>query len=137
MTRTDDTTYTEITIGEYGREGWVLGAGDLDWYCSSNTEAHHGVRPVYEENRAELVALMGPDEYGSRRDVSGFRVPARPGDASPRRSQGLGIKSPGETAYFAQKPPATMWACIWITCCSLPGRKAWRLRHGGSERSWV
>jgi hypothetical protein len=63
VTRTDDTTYTEITIGEYGRDGWGPGGADLDWYCSSNTEAHHGVRPVYEENRAELIALMGPAAY--------------------------------------------------------------------------
>jgi hypothetical protein len=63
VTRTDDTTYTEITIGEYGRDGWGPGGADLDWYCSSNTEAHHGVRPVYKENRAELVALMGPPAY--------------------------------------------------------------------------
>ena len=45
VTRTDETTYTEITIGEYGRDGWGPGGADLDWYCSSNTEAHHGVRP--------------------------------------------------------------------------------------------
>jgi hypothetical protein len=63
VTRTDDTSYTEITIGEYGRDGWGPGGADLDWYCSSNTEAHHGVRPVYEENRAELIALMGPAAY--------------------------------------------------------------------------
>ena len=49
VTRTDETTYTEITIGEYGRDGWGPGGADLDWYCSSNTEAHHGVRPVYLE----------------------------------------------------------------------------------------
>jgi hypothetical protein len=63
VTRTDDTSYTEITIGEYGRDGWGPGGADLDWYCSSNTEAHHGVRPVYLENRAELVALMGKAAY--------------------------------------------------------------------------
>ena len=63
VTRTDDTTYTEITIGEYSRDGWGPGGADLDWYCSSNTEAHHGVRPVYLENRAELVALMGAAAY--------------------------------------------------------------------------
>ena len=63
VTRTDDTTYTEITIGEYGRDGWGPGGADLDWYCSSNTEAHAGVRPVYMENRAELVALMGTAAY--------------------------------------------------------------------------
>ena len=63
VTRSDDSTYTEISIGEYGRDGWGPGGADLHWYCSSNTEAHHGVRPVYLENRAELIALMGPGAY--------------------------------------------------------------------------
>ncbi|HEY5821609.1 MAG TPA: hypothetical protein VIT20_06515 [Propionibacteriaceae bacterium] len=63
VTRSDETTYTEVSIGEYGREGWGPGGHDLDWYCTSNTEAHHGREPVYRENRAELVALMGPSAY--------------------------------------------------------------------------
>ena len=63
VTRTDETTYTEVSIGEYGREGWGPGGHDLDWYCTSNTEAHHGRRPVYRENRDELIALMGESAY--------------------------------------------------------------------------
>jgi len=63
VTRTDETTYTEVSIGEYGRDGWGPGGHDLDWYCTSNTEAHHGRLPVYQENRAELVALMGTEGY--------------------------------------------------------------------------
>jgi hypothetical protein len=63
VTRTDETTYTEVTIGEYGRDGWGPGGHDLDWYCSSNTDAHHGVEPVYLSSRAELVALMGAAAY--------------------------------------------------------------------------
>ncbi len=63
VTRTDDTTYTEVSIGEYGRDGWGPGGHDLDWYCTSNTDAHLGRRPVYLENRAELVALMGRPAY--------------------------------------------------------------------------
>ena len=63
VTRTDETTYTEVSIGEYGRDGWGPGGHDLDWYCTSNNEAHGGARPVYLENRAELVALLGPAAY--------------------------------------------------------------------------
>jgi len=63
VTRTDDTSYVEISIGEYGRDGWGPGGHDLDWYCSANTDAHHGREPVYLSNRAELVALMGPAAY--------------------------------------------------------------------------
>jgi hypothetical protein len=63
ITRTDESTYTEVSIGEYGRDGWGPGGHDLDWYCTSNTEAHHGRRPVYRENRDELIALMGESAY--------------------------------------------------------------------------
>jgi hypothetical protein len=63
VTRTDDTTYLEVSIGEYGREGWGPGGHDLDWYCSSNTEAHVGTEPVYATNADELRALMGDQAY--------------------------------------------------------------------------
>ena len=57
--------YLEVTIGEYGRDGWGPGGHDLDWYCTANTEAHHGREPVYLANRAELVALMGAAAYAT------------------------------------------------------------------------
>jgi hypothetical protein len=63
VTRSDDTTYTEVSIGEYGRDGWGPGGHDLDWYCTANTEAHVGVEPVYRSCRDELVALMGEPAY--------------------------------------------------------------------------
>jgi hypothetical protein len=59
----DGTAYQEISIGEYDRRGWGPGGHDLDWYCSSNTEAHIGTEPVYVSSRAELVALMGEQGY--------------------------------------------------------------------------
>ena len=61
--RQDDTSYTEVSIGEYDRRGWGPGGHDLDWYCSGNTEAHVGVEPVYVENRAELTELLGVAAY--------------------------------------------------------------------------
>jgi hypothetical protein len=59
----DGTSYTEVSIGEYSREGWGAGGHDLDWYCSANTEAHNAPEPVYLSNRSELVALMGERAY--------------------------------------------------------------------------
>jgi hypothetical protein len=61
--RPDDTSYLEISIGEYERSGWGPGGHDLDWYCSSNTEAHVGVEPVFVSSEAELVELMGRAAY--------------------------------------------------------------------------
>jgi hypothetical protein len=63
VTRTDGTVYTEVSLGEYGRDGWGPGGHDLDWYCTSNTEAHVATEPVYRSSRAELVALMGAAGY--------------------------------------------------------------------------
>ena len=59
----DDSTYTEVTIGEYDRRGWGPGGHDLDWYCSGNTEAHVAPDPLYVTNEAELVELMGRAAY--------------------------------------------------------------------------
>ncbi|MGI8459308.1 MAG: hypothetical protein ACR2LI_14525 [Propionibacteriaceae bacterium] len=63
VTRSDDTTYTEVSIGEYGRDGWGPGGHDLDWYCTSNTDAHLGVQPVYLSSKAELTVLLGERGY--------------------------------------------------------------------------
>ena len=52
-----------MTIGEYGRDGGGPGDADLDWYCTANSDAHHGRQPVYLSCAAELTALMGPAGY--------------------------------------------------------------------------
>lgn len=80
VTRTDDTTYTEVSIGEYSRDGWGPGGHDFDWYCTSNTEAHQGQEPVYISNRPELVAVMGQAAYDELREHC-ETFEARPGRA--------------------------------------------------------
>ena len=61
--RPDGTTYLEASIGEYDRRGWGPGGHDLDWYCSSNSQAHVGHDPVYISNAPELRELMGDAAY--------------------------------------------------------------------------
>ncbi len=61
--RSDGSTYTEVSIGEYDRRGWGAGGHDLDWYCSGNTEAHVGAEPVFVSNATELIAMMGQPAY--------------------------------------------------------------------------
>ncbi|RCK69172.1 hypothetical protein DT076_12615 [Desertihabitans brevis] len=63
VTRADGTEYLEVTIGEYVREAWGPGGHELDWYCTSNTEAHVGTEPVYRSAEAELTELMGRPAY--------------------------------------------------------------------------
>jgi len=59
----DDTSYLEVSIGEYDRRGWGPGGHDLDWYCSGNPSAHVGREPVFRSLRAELTELMGEAGY--------------------------------------------------------------------------
>ena len=61
--RHDDTSYLEVSIGEYDRRGWGPGGHDLDWYCSGNTEAHVGAEPIYLSSATELITLMGQPAY--------------------------------------------------------------------------
>nr|WP_218848894.1 hypothetical protein [Nocardioides perillae] len=63
--RPDGTAYTEVGIEEYDRRGWGPGGHDLDWYCSSNTEAHVAPEPLYVTMAAELTELMGPAGYAA------------------------------------------------------------------------
>jgi hypothetical protein len=59
----DESSYLEVSIGEYDRRGWGPGGHDLDWYCSASPEAHTGREPVFRSCRAELVELMGTAGY--------------------------------------------------------------------------
>jgi len=61
--RPDGSSYLETSIAEYDRRGWGPGGHDLDWYCSSNPQAHVGAEPVFRSSAAELRALMGDEAY--------------------------------------------------------------------------
>ena len=63
LERPDGTTVLVVGIGEYDRRGWGPGGHDLNWYCSSNTEAHVAPDPVYLTERDALVEMMGQQAY--------------------------------------------------------------------------
>lgn len=52
-----------MTIGEYDRSAWGPGGASMNWWCSSNTEAHTAARPLYLTCAAELTALIGSANY--------------------------------------------------------------------------
>ena len=58
-----DNELTVTVIGEYGRMAWGEGGADLDWYCTSNTEAHTASKPVYLSSKEELIQMMGIAAY--------------------------------------------------------------------------
>ncbi|OAB87596.1 hypothetical protein AWH69_05910 [Janibacter melonis] len=61
----DETSYLEVSIGEYDRRGWGPGGHDLDWYCSGSPDAHVAADPVYVTERDGLVELMGAPAYAA------------------------------------------------------------------------
>lgn len=63
VTAADEVGYQVVGIGEYDRRGWGPGGHDLDWYCTTATEAHTAGSALYLRAREELVALMSPEAY--------------------------------------------------------------------------
>lgn len=65
-----------ITIEEYSRAGWGEGGHDLNWYCTSNTEAHNAALPLYLTERETLTELMGKEAYAILVEYCEARVAA-------------------------------------------------------------
>ncbi|MBK9100262.1 MAG: hypothetical protein IPM90_01550 [Austwickia sp.] len=63
VTLPDDTSYLEVSIGEYDRRGWGPGGHDLDWYCTGSPIAHGHDEPVFRSYADELRELMGDGAY--------------------------------------------------------------------------
>lgn len=61
--RTDGADMLIVTVGEYDRAAWGPGGAFMNWWCSSNTDAHTAVRPLYKAYASELTALIGPENY--------------------------------------------------------------------------
>ena len=68
--------FNVTVIGEYERLVWGDGGEDFDWYCTSNTEAHVGKKPVYLSNAEELAALMGQKNYEILKEICDKRMEA-------------------------------------------------------------
>lgn len=86
VTRPDDTEILITTIGEYDRRGWGAGGHDLNWWCTSATEAHVAAEPLFVGYRPELVELMGQAAYdvlaGLCEQALTARVAVHPADAA-------------------------------------------------------
>ena len=68
-----------VVIGEYTRDSWGAGGADLDWYCTSNTEAHTSSTPVYISQKTELIALMNEPAYGILKEKCNSVIKSREG----------------------------------------------------------
>ena len=70
----DDTDYQVIVIEEYKRKNWGEGGHTMDWYCSSDTDAHTATEPVYVSEKDTLVELIGKKAYAVLKEHCDNRV---------------------------------------------------------------
>ena len=133
VTRTDETSYTEVSIGEYGRDGWGPGGHDLDWYCTANTEAHHGTPAGLPEQPRRADRADGRDRVrGAGRAVR--RVRARPEtvDAAPGgRAEAL------PDCSGSLRPTSHNAACILDHLSFAAGPEGWPGRPSGWVSGWA
>lgn len=61
--RPDNSKVLVSTLSEFDRRGWGAGGHDLDWWCTSSTDAHVGTEPMYLSYSPELTALIGAAAY--------------------------------------------------------------------------
>ncbi|MGX4658365.1 hypothetical protein ACWCHM_32300 [Micromonospora sp. SCSIO 07396] len=73
-TRPDDTKVLVSTLAEFDRRGWGAGGHDLDWWCTSSTDAHVGTEPMYLSYGPELTALVGAPAYAKLAELCAARL---------------------------------------------------------------
>ncbi len=106
VTLPDNSSYLEVTIGEYDRRGWGPGGHDLDWYCTGSPLAHTGRQPLYASAAAELRELMGAAAYAElARHCEAMLAAVAP----IRRAEG-GIEPAGRVLLPLLVHPATLLA---------------------------
>ncbi|GAB76914.1 hypothetical protein SAMN05421595_2050 [Austwickia chelonae] len=101
ITLPDDTSYLEVSIGEYDRRGWGPGGHDLDWYCTGSPLAHRGTVPLYLGAADELIELMGEPAYLVLREQCEAHLSAGSG----------GVDAGGRPHLPLSVHPATREAC--------------------------
>jgi hypothetical protein len=58
-----DSGHVTSTVRAWTRGDWGRGGAAFHWWCTDSAEAFSGERPVYEELREELVAMVGSELY--------------------------------------------------------------------------
>ncbi|MFI7076837.1 hypothetical protein ACIBO1_06045 [Micromonospora sp. NPDC049903] len=72
--RPDNTKVLVSTLAEFDRRGWGAGGHDLDWWCTSSTDAHVGSEPMYLSYGPELTALVGAAAYARLAELCAARI---------------------------------------------------------------
>ncbi|MBL6278499.1 hypothetical protein JMF97_20270 [Micromonospora fiedleri] len=72
--RPDNTKVLVSTLAEFDRRGWGAGGHDLDWWCTSSTDAHVGTEPMYLSYGPELTALIGAPAYAKLAELCATRL---------------------------------------------------------------
>ncbi len=50
-------------VREWERRDWGGEETDIWWWCTSDSQAHVGATPVYQQMEDELTAICGPTVY--------------------------------------------------------------------------
>jgi hypothetical protein len=58
-----DDGHVTSTIRQWDRRDWGEGGFQFHWWCTESPDAFVGSKPVYEELRPELIALVGEKAY--------------------------------------------------------------------------
>jgi hypothetical protein len=56
---TDENDHATNVLREWKRRDWGAGGADFHWWCTDDDAAFVGHRPVYQEMRDEIIALVG------------------------------------------------------------------------------
>jgi hypothetical protein len=60
---TEDNGHITSTLREWKRRDWGAGGFEFHWWCTESPDAFVGSRPVYQELRDEIVAMVGESAY--------------------------------------------------------------------------
>jgi hypothetical protein len=74
--RPDGTKLLQSTLTEFDRRGWGPGGHDLDWWCTSSSDAHVGADPMYVTYGPELTELIGQAAYTKLAELCATRLQA-------------------------------------------------------------
>lgn len=66
--------YVTSVISEWERRHWGPGGEEFHWWCTESPQAFVGSRPVWQEMRLELTAMVGPKVYGRLARLFGARA---------------------------------------------------------------
>ncbi len=83
----DDAGHVTTVVRQWDRRDWGAGGADFHWWCTESPDAFVGDRPVHQELRDELLALVGEPVHALLRAALDARAATEPATRTRARSQ--------------------------------------------------